>query len=115
MSTHRYSALGITTTQFIVCVPGATTNGAGNATFMDVTLVDDANKDDLDSFMLQVGFVFVETSPATGRPGLVQTGTTGNRPTAVDGTMYYDSTLAIPIWAKAASATGWIDATGADA
>lgn len=43
---------------------------------------------------------------------------TASRPAAgavPDGTMAWDSTLAQPIWAKAAGATGWVDATGADA
>ncbi|WGH21169.1 hypothetical protein SEA_BEE17_27 [Microbacterium phage Bee17] len=43
-------------------------------------------------------------------------GTTAQRPTGlvIDGGMFFDTTLGKPVFRKAASATGWCDATGAD-
>lgn len=45
-----------------------------------------------------------------------QSGATANRPTKGlwVGRMYFDTTLAKPIWYDANGATGWCDATGAD-
>jgi K+-transporting ATPase c subunit len=44
------------------------------------------------------------------------TGPTANRPTGLaDGVMWFDTTLGLPVWSKATSGTGWVNATGAPA
>ncbi len=69
MSVHRFKTTTVDSNRITALLPvGAVFSVTGAEIFVDVDLTDDANLADLTEAMLAVGYVFVETTPATKAP-----------------------------------------------
>lgn len=68
MSIHRYVWKSVNLTDLVNVLPASavpTISGEGPQRIVDINLVDDAAKPDLDDAMAALGWTFVESSPAT--------------------------------------------------
>lgn len=74
MSIHRFKINGLTADDISCYLPsGGSVNAIGPEYFVDISLNDDADLDDLTALMDSLRYVFVESSPS-GSPTLTDAG-----------------------------------------
>ena len=105
------TATSATTTASTALANAATADAAAVAAQTTATAAETSEATDASNITaLQTAVTALQATVTSMTPG---SGSTTSRPTGVlDGTVYFDTTLGIPVFALAAASTGWVNAMG---